>query len=49
MNQVTVSALGTGKRIEQRPMIRGKNDKGTLKSFLNTLEIKDTKVLRLFI
>lgn len=46
MNKVTVNALGTGKRIEQRPIIRGKNNKVTLKSFLNTLEIKDTEVLQ---
>lgn len=46
MNKVTVNALGTGKRMEQRPIIRGKNNKITLKSFLNTLEIKDTEVLQ---
>lgn len=48
MNKVIVNALGTGKRIEQRPIIRGKNNKVTLKNFLNTLEIKDTEVLQFF-
>lgn len=48
MNKVTVNALGTGKRIEQRPITREKNNKVTLKSFLNTLEIKDTKILQFF-